>query len=385
MRRWEHSLLTAAFLGVIFAVPVAQALIDKLVEKEDKPVFLTLFDKAPTEKHLRAFEQQLEDSSYFEQRLRPLFQLGRYELSRDLGEKALRGAAADWYFYHPGVKYLVEPYFRDLRTPPDTDPLIAIRDFARQLSARGIALLVVPVPGKASVYPEKLVSAARLDPAVAGNTLRFAEELRRAGLNVLDLHRAFWRHRAAAPGEQLYMGTDTHWTGHGVKLAAAAIAEWIRSHPGLVSREVNARRYVRKRVQLWREGDIPRMTRIPHRERLFPKERVVAFRVLEAQSGERYEDPEEPGETQILLLGDSFARVFQTDAPEAAGLIANLAYELQRPLSSIVNDGGASTLVRQELARDLELLQGKRLVIWAFVERDIRFGNQGWQVIELEP
>jgi hypothetical protein len=44
----------------------------------------------------------------------------------------------------------------------------------------------------------------------------------------------------------------------------------------------------------------------------------------------------------------------------------------------------ASTLVRQELARNLDLLKGKRLVIWTFAERDLRFGMQGWQKIALE-
>ncbi|MBW1870953.1 MAG: hypothetical protein JRJ19_02755, partial [Deltaproteobacteria bacterium] len=62
-------------------------------------------------------------------------------------------------------------------------------------------------------------------------------------------------------------------------------------------------------------------------------------------------------------------------------LIANLAYELQLPLASIVNNGGASTLVRQKLARKIDLLKGKRLIIWEFIERDIRFGLQGWEHI----
>jgi hypothetical protein len=40
--------------------------------------------------------------------------------------------------------------------------------------------------------------------------------------------------------------------------------------------------------------------------------------------------------------------------------------------------------VRQELARNLDLLHGKRIVIWAYAERDLRFGLQGWQKIALE-
>ena len=71
------------------------------------------------------------------------------------------------------------------------------------------------------------------------------------------------------------------------------------------------------------------------------------------------------------------------DEPGSAGLIAHLARLLDQPLASIVNDGGASTLVRQELARKPELLDGKTLVIWEFIERDIRFGLQGWQHVPL--
>ena len=107
-----------------------------------------------------------------------------------------------------------------------------------------------------------------------------------------------------------------------------------------------------------------------------------AVRISEKAGGQAYQDdPQSP----ILLLGDSFSKVFQTDAPYSAGLIANLAYELQMPLASIVNDGGASTLVRQQLARRLDLLKNKRLVIWEFVERDIRFGLRGWQPVALTP
>ena len=85
------------------------------------------------------------------------------------------------------------------------------------------------------------------------------------------------------------------------------------------------------------------------------------------------------------MLGDSFLRIYERDEPGSAGFIAHLAHQLQRPVASIVNDGGASTLVRQGLARKPELLAGKTLVVWEFVERDIRFGLEGWQHVPLPP
>jgi hypothetical protein len=88
-------------------------------------------------------------------------------------------------------------------------------------------------------------------------------------------------------------------------------------------------------------------------------------------------------ESQILILGDSFLRIYEQDEPGAAGLIAHLARELGQPLTAIVNDGGASTLVRQALARRPALLLNKKLVVWEFAERDIRFGTEGWQIVPL--
>ena len=74
------------------------------------------------------------------------------------------------------------------RKPELADPIPAIVDFQKQLKARGIELLVVPVPPKAAIYPEKIVPGfdVRADDA-APLLRRFYEELRAAGIDVLDL------------------------------------------------------------------------------------------------------------------------------------------------------------------------------------------------------
>ena len=47
--------------------------------------------------------------------------------------------------------------------------------------------------------------------------------------------------------------------------------------------------------------------------------------------------------------------------------------------------GGASTLVRQDLYRRPRLLSRAKVVVWEFVERDIRLGAEGWQIVPLPP
>lgn len=379
----RHFVLVFFFLAIIFGVPITQAILE--IQDDESPLILELFSQAPTEEHLRRFEENLEESSFSEENIRPVYQLARYFVRRGLGHKALLGKPG-WYFYHPGVKYLTQPYYRDVASlmPDGGDPVEIVRDFARQMRLRGILLVVVPVPGKASIYPDKLSSLVDPGQPVHAHTRRFINELRDAGIEVIDIHEVFLRNRAEADrlNQPLYMRTDTHWTGHGVILAAQAIAERVKRE--LWYREMEpppADRYERVQVTIERRGDIPKMTKIPLQERLFSPELVDAFQVLDKQSRELYQDdPRSP----VLLLGDSFSRVFQTDAPQSAGVIANLAYELQMPVASIVNDGGASTLVRQQLARNMKILWGKRLVIWEFVERDIRFGMRGWQPISYQ-
>jgi len=117
-------------------------------------------------------------------------------------------------------------------------------------------------------------------------------------------------------------------------------------------------------------------------------------------------------EACILLLGDSYSRIYQlpepaslgshqppaddrTDAaapevrkrllPGGGGLPALLAQQLGTPVDFIVSDGGAATRVRQMLSVTPEILQHKQWVIWEFAERDLQRGSDGWREVALPP
>jgi hypothetical protein len=129
-----------------------------------------------------------------------------------------------------------------------------------------------------------------------------------------------------------------------------------------------------------RLGDLLQMLRVPRIERTTVPEHIACEQVVRRDNGRLYQDAPD---SRILVLGDSFLRIYEQDEPRSAGFVAHLARALGQPLSSLQSDGGASTLVRQELNRRPRLLVNKNLVIWEFVERDIRDGTEGWQVIPL--
>lgn len=371
--------LVFAFVGIIFAVPLFQATWEKIVEHEPLRV-LGVLQKVPSETNLRGFEKDLEESSKLADWVRPVFRQARWLLLRDLGDKAVAGDDG-WAYYGPDVRYLGERYFRDCKPDaPTDDPADVIADFAAQLGRRGIRLLVVPVPSKPSIAPERLLHGLEPSLALSVHTRRFMDELRGRDIDVVDLYTPMVREQRERPDRpRLYLAADTHWTGEGALLVASLLAERVRAVAGANALQPQ-RNYHREAVTVARHPDIPRMSRLPGEATAFPAESTTAYRVLD-EEGEPYADSDD---AQILLLGDSFSRIYQTDEPTAAGLVANLAHELHTPLTSIVNDGGASTLVRQELARNLDLLRGKRIVVWVFAERDLRFGMKGWQKIALE-
>jgi len=373
----KHVFLTAVFLAAVFGVALSQVGVE-LVRGERIGV-LGLFQDVPREENLRRFEKRLDEACWLAPLVRPMVQLAQFAVLDDCGEKAVRGRE-DWFFYKPEVQYLVEPWPPRTGAPPD-DPVAAILDFRDQLAARGIALVVVPAPDKASVYPEMLSARAGsasepVNPATRGVLAR----LEAAGVEVVDLFEVFARAKAGAPTgtpASLYLAQDTHWSPEAVRLAAEAVAQRVLDRGWIVRGPAG---YDPKPIAVGRRGDILEMIRVPQIEHRFPPESILCSQVVRSENGLPYgDDPSSP----VLVLGDSFLRIYQRDQPGAAGFVAHLARALGLPLSSVVNDGGASTLVRQELYRRPSLLAGKRVVVWEFVERDLRFGTEGWQQIPL--
>jgi len=356
-----------------------------------------------SQKYLRAWEGEMEETSIYANALRPPMQMLRYKLLGDLGDKAIDGKDG-WLFYKPGIEYLTRPYIRDERSiivdpndkPLIDDPIQAIVRFENQLQEKGIDLLVVIVPGKASIYPDKV--SGKLSAEDAGefsHTNRTLQQLSEAGIKVVDLFEPFAQERLRDQqlGSTMYLERDTHWKSRGARLAAQCVKDAVDKLQipftsfGSISYELDT-------VTVDRIGDVGTMTTLPDINFLgltvkFPVEKTLCYRVLKQKldssgtvvSTSPYRD--DLRESEILILGDSFSRIYQTDEPRSAGWISHLAYELQAPLFSIVSDGGASTLVREKLARAPQVLTGKKLVIWEFVERDLRFGAKGWADVEL--
>ena len=71
-----------------------------------------------------------------------------------------------------------------------------------------------------------------------------------------------------------------------------------------------------------RPGDLIQMLQVPRLEREIAPESITCGQVVQPGSGKPYADV--PG-SRVLVLGDSFLRIYERDEPGAAGFIAHLA------------------------------------------------------------
>jgi hypothetical protein len=368
-------------LAIFFVTLVASGLLIQTafeLRRGGRVRALEVFRQKPTSANLRAYERNLEDASVLARALRPWFQFAQFAWLRDGGEKALFGRDG-WLFYKPGFDDMMAR--GSALNTATNDPISAIVGFRDELAAHGINLLVVPAPNKESVYPDQLT---RRIPAQQGlicsGTQDVLTRLQSAGVECVDLFRVFAEARKNGVGRSpapLYLAQDSHWSPAGMALAVQAVGRrlvergWVK--PGVTD-------YDQRLARVDRLGDVLRMLQVPRLERRAVPEKVACVQVVRHDNAQAYQD--DPNST-ILVLGDSFLRIYQQDEPGSAGFIAHLAKELKQPLTSLVNDGGASTLVRQELYHRPALLRNKQVVVWEFVERDIRLGTEGWQRVPL--
>ena len=370
--------LIVLFLGIIAAVPLIQTLME--VRQEDGVRAFELFSEFPTAANLRAYERNMEKANWAARLSRPWLQFAHFAWLKEGGDKVVIGTP-EWYFYKPGLKYMLARPETARGAKPTNDPVAAIVDFRDQLAAMGIQLLVMPAPNKDSIYPDRLTSRAETQRGVVTpRTQDVMQRLRAANIEVVDLFKEFGEARqqsGSTPEAPLYLAQDTHWSPAGAALAAKAVARrltalgWIR--PGHIE-------YSERSAPVQRLGDILRMMQAPIIERSLKPENVSAVQVVRSEIGQLYNDE---ADAEILVLGDSFMRIYQQDEPNAAGFIAHMAKELKQPMMSLVNDGGGSTLVREELCARPVFLKNKKVVLWEFVERDIGIGVKDWLLTPL--
>ncbi len=299
------------------------------------------------------------------------------------GRTTFRGID-DWLFFAPELRSMsVGPFWGDAAktvsraTNPDyADPLTAIMDFHKQLEGAGIELLLVPVPPKVAVYPDKIYEGSPINTAplrrLDTSLQTFYEMLREHGVEVLDLTDHFMERRDSASAP-LFCKQDTHWSGLACEMAAEAIstrvgaAEWLE--------EIPKQNFATRDFDLTMTGDLWTELGDPS----LPKETLSMKRIVSVTEEVA---PKDWRESPIVLLGDSHSLVFhvgQDMHTSGAGLADHLAATLGFPMDVVAVRGSGATPARMSLLRRRDNLSGKKLVIWCFTAREFTEAQGGWR------
>jgi alginate O-acetyltransferase complex protein AlgJ len=295
--------------------------------------------------------------------------------------------AEGWLFFAAELRFLSlgrfwgdeAPKASRSHKPELADPIPAIMDFQKQLKAHGIDLLVVPVPPKAAIYPEKIFPGFSAGKDNAAPVMhRFFEELRTAGIEVLDLMPLFIQNRDDKRGG-VFCKTDSHWSGFGCTLAAQAIAETIR---GKLAAPPLRKEYASEWKEARINGDLAGL--LPSDSPKPAPEKIAVRSVTEKGTGAAVSpDASSP----VLLLGDSHTLVFHDFLSEHAGLVDQLAEELGFPPDLIGTRGSGATPVRISLYRhslkNPDYLAKKKVVVWCFAAREFTEATEGWARIPI--
>ena len=420
---WLAWAMTAVFLLVLLAVPLVQGAYERSISTHQAgqsvwPRSLAIVTSLPgvPESFRRAegdlwqrtltanrvllksiddYESRLQDDSLLSHGLLGPTQQALARFGGLGNEKAYLGRDG-WLFYRPGIDYLTGPGFLDplalakraksgksYAAPPQPDPIAAIVDFARQLRRRGIALVVVPAPGKAMIHPEMLSPRYTGAQRALQNASfdAWKQALESEGVLVFD-PAPFLQQQRIKTGRPQFLKTDTHWTPDAMQHVAERLGRFVTERTSLAS---DAPTNFQTRTEgVGNLGDIAGMLRLPEAQTLFAPEAVEIRQVLDARGEAWRGDPS----ADVLLLGDSFTNIYSLEAMRwgaGAGLAEQLSLALGRPIDRISqNDAGAYATrqtLAQEMARGDDRLAGKRLVIWEFAARELAVGD--WKRIAL--
>lgn len=224
---------------------------------------------------------------------------------------------------------------------------VVVRD---SLQRRGIQLVFVLAPGKASTMPERLPPAIKAAEPGTTNYERFAAALDSAGLPLVDMERWFQELKNTAP-YPLYPRYGSHWSSYAECLALDSIIRYVEGRlphplPHLTWSTVELDRTARMR-----DADVASKAgvwRLSHQDTLaYP---AVGFTA-----------PPHARAVRGMVIGDSYARGFRTLGVMDTVFVGGpywYYYNSREP-------GDRSTPEIWELDLEQEILQHKVIILLA--------------------
>lgn len=296
------------------------------------------------------------------------------------GKFTVRGDDPAWFFMSRELKQMALGKFweKDWASiaANKSDPTPHIVKFNDLLKAKGVQLIMVPVPAKAAIYPDKLASkfsSKDVQPLKA-----YYDELRKQGVDVLDIEPILKGRRAKTGGEgadKLFCEQDAHFAPLTTEIIAEEVKrkveneKWFKVQPKESLKRSAKTTLTIKGDQVKGGGFTPA-----------PKDEVLTLTYAGKDVGGKIEAVPADKESPVLLIGDSHTMVFTDGLStgmhcQAAGLQDQLQYELGFALDRVGNKGSGlvqarKSLIMMRVRSEPGFWDRKKLVIWVFSSRE---------------
>lgn len=406
--------ISGVFLAIIVSLPLVQLVSEIQLSLEVWPTAFRLLPAIPRTlaagegsaasaysrimaanrqlcEEFRSYELHVTQSAWPINRPRAWLQAGLTGPLRSGNEQVVVGPDG-WLFFRPDVEGLTGPGFLEPQVvrlglgtaPRHTNPLPAIKRFAADLQARGIELILVPIPSKAGMLGRGRRKDTTDSPIHNASFQQFLTELDQHHIRHCDLTATlFGAGEKSVQTTPHYLKTDSHWTPAGMQLAAQFIAEQVGGAENSGRRPLP--RYETKKQTVENIGDTARLLGSDIASQVITPEWVEITQVDNLDHSHWAPDPQ----AEILLLGDSFLNIYshaELGWGASAGFAEHLSLALNQPVDRIALNAGGAVAARRELLRQSQQsgsdrLAGKKIVIWPFAERELALGD--WQVLPL--
>ncbi|MCD6060084.1 MAG: alginate O-acetyltransferase [Moraxellaceae bacterium] len=239
--------------------------------------------------------------------------------------------------------------------------LAQIRSTVEALRAKGLEVVILPIPGKAEVYRDKVPAELRghILPTSAVTGYLTHHGIPWVGLDE-DLQ------QARARGQDTFFRSETHWTPTGSRIAAAAVARWAQTdgHVRWEARPYTVQPVKAQPLESDLENYVP--VRPTFAGLLPPPESYTSYVVSSAatanDAGALFGDAGNP----VALVGTSYS------ADERWNFTGWLRSSLQTEIDNISEKGKGPFAPMEKFLEKLEA--GKtapRLVIWEMPVRSV--------------
>jgi alginate O-acetyltransferase complex protein AlgJ len=264
-------------------------------------------------------------------------------------------------------------------------------DYAAQLRGLGCDVIVVPVPPKALVYPDKVVRKAKIPvkrkvvPRLDSSWAAALKALETRGMTTVDLLPVFLAHRGDKEGAP-YTQTGNTWSPRGVQLAAEAVAAAVkRSRAAKVAGSVQG-------ISA-EPGSISYTGSLAAGANPAVKAETLTLRTIGRISGDKVRSVSfSTSGGGLLLMGDSSILAWRESGNPAgsSGSFSSLADQVAAELQaipdvlSVPGDGRNAPRLRimRERTSGRGTLTGTKAIVWVIPMTDL--ASAAWQQVPLQ-